>query len=139
MISSKIDRETVTNALHKKVSTADLAEVQKEIEQKITTAEEMFQGKVEQILTVQDQFMKLVESGDVCKKHTATRHNPQLEDIRKRIEMKVDRREIDVFTQECLLNIERVKDEFAETIKKLSTTLDVYRTNSGILQFFKVL
>ena len=50
-----------------KVNKSDLAEMQKEFDNKIRNAEDMFKSKVDQILKAQDQFMNLVESGEICK------------------------------------------------------------------------
>ena len=132
MISSKVDKETVTNALHKKVNKSDIAELQKEFDLKIKGAEDSFKSKVEQILKAQDQFMSLIESGEICKKHAINRHNPQLEDIRKKLDMKIDRREMDTFNQEWSININKMKDDLQDVIHKLSSSIEVYKSNNGI-------
>lgn len=116
-----------------KVNKSDLAEMQKEFDNKIRNAEDMFKSKVDQILKAQDQFMNLVESGEICKKHNVSRHNPQLEDIRKKLDMKIDRREMDTFSHESMININKMKDEVHDVIQKLSTSVEIYRSNNGML------
>lgn len=131
MLSNKVDKETVTNALHKKVSKTDLSTLQQNLESKIQSVEDLFKSKLEQVLAAQEHVLKIIENeNEICNKKL-DRHNPQLEDIRKRLDMKVDRREIDNFTKECIHNVDKVRDEVDDIIANLAKSIEHHKTNTS--------
>lgn len=131
MLSNKVDKETVTNALHKKVGKTELSTVQQELEAKITSVEELFKSKLEQVLSAQEHVLKIIENENEIYNKKLDRHNPQLEDIRKRLDMKVDRREIDIFTKECINNVDRIRDDIDEVIEKLVKNIEHHKNNTS--------
>ena len=130
-LEKKVDKETIANALLKKVNKTDMSVLEKGIDAKIEAIEQSFTSKIEKVLEAQEQVLKIVENENEIYTKKLNRKNPQLEDLRKRIDMKVDRREIDSFTQECINNVDRIRDEVEEVIEKISAKLDNFKSLTG--------
>ena len=131
ILSKKIDMETVTNALQKKVNVNDFSTFEAQMEEKIQKIENNFKSKLEEVIEAQEQVLKIVENENEIHHKKLNRKNPQLEEIRMKLDMKLDRREIDTFTQECVNNVDRVRDEVEEIVKSLTEQLEDHKENNG--------
>ncbi|CAI2384761.1 unnamed protein product [Moneuplotes crassus] len=131
MLEKKVDKETIANALQKKINKTDFTVFQKEMDAKMERLEATFKTKLEQVIEAQEQVLKIVENENEIHHKKLNRNNPQLEDLRKRIDMKADRREIDIFTQECMNNVDRIKDEVEDIIQNLSTKLETHKSSTA--------
>jgi len=131
MLSNKADKESITNAMSKKVNKTELSTLEKEFTDKLEQVEDSFKSKLEQVLEAQEKFIKIVENESLFNSSKVNRHNPQLEDLRKQINTKLDRREIETYNQEYINDMERLKDEVEDMCHKVSADIECCRSNSG--------
>ena len=117
--------------MHKKANKTDMTLLEQDLASRIQSVEDSCKSKLEQILSTQDKFMQIVESGELFKSSKLSRHSPQMEDLRKRLDLKLDRRELETYNQECITNIERVKDEVDQVVQRLSNAFDLYKSSFG--------
>lgn len=131
MLSNKIDKEAVTNALHKKVNKNDLSVLEQDLTTKIQKTEESFKAKLDQILEAQEHLMQIVENETVIKE----KDTPQIVDLQNQIYTKVDRREFDTYTKNIELSISRplnkLREEFTGHLQAITSTIEHYKSNTG--------
>lgn len=129
LLNTKIDRETITNAMDKKATKTEIYDAKSELEERISNLETSFKTKLEKILEAQDHFIKLVESGELVGKDRITKNNPIIEDIRRNLDSKLDRRELDTYNFEQLSNLNKIKDDMQTVVHKLSSNIDSYKNS----------
>lgn len=127
LLAGKMDKETITNAMNKKASKTEVTEVKDELSARINDLESGFKSKLEKILEAQDQFINLVESGELVSKDKLTNESTVIQDIRRSLESKLDRREIETYNREQVTNLSKIKDDVHEIIQKLSSNIDYYK------------
>lgn len=123
MLATKVDKETVTNALHKKAGKTDLQVLETDIQTKLQSLEDSFKKRFEQLLNAQDHILQIVENENAIHAKTSGRDNPYVDKIHKRI---------DNLGYECEYKIDQIRQEVSEITNKQNQSFGTLKANTGI-------
>jgi hypothetical protein len=126
MLSNKADKETVTNAMCKKVNKTDLSQIEQEIHEKIDKMETSFKQKLEQVIEAQEKFIKIVENESIFQKSKLARHN-KCEEMIRQLSLHQSQKE-----SELNNSISAVKEDISSSIRALSSNV-----SSNMISFGK--
>lgn len=133
LVSNKVDRETFANTIQNQCNyKPEFNNLKSTLEERIEKIETSFKQKLEKILEAQDQFINLVETGELVSKKQLYKNNPIIEDLRIKLDSKLDRREIDTYSHQQMNNLNKLKDDVHEIISKFNSTLDHYKKDCDI-------
>lgn len=125
MLSNKADKETVTNAMCKKVNKTDLSQIEQEINEKIDKMETSFKQKLEQVIEAQEKFIKIVENESIFNKSKLTRHN-KCEEMIRQLSLQHSQKESELYN-----SISSVKDDLSSKLNALSSSMSSSLTSFG--------